>query len=235
MNDDLESLCFEGNFKAYPMLEDLVTFGQVSQLTILLKGEAGSGKSTYAEAYLAQGLSMGFPAIFLTTDVSPRQIEHDMSRFGWRISKCIENGAFRFIDGFSGRMGGRTRSRDIGFYNLDDVNELSIVISQALEGLVCARIVIDSLSTIMLHSDPNVVFRSLQALSGKLKQDGHSLVIILEEGVHDNRVMNMFSFFVDAIMEFKQKEDANGNIIHLVRLGRTRGSDAIHKWVEFKV
>ncbi len=228
-------MCFDGKFSAYPMIEDLVTFGQVSQLTILLKGVPGSGKSTYAEAFLAQGLSMGFPAIFLTTDVSPKQIEHDMSRFGWRINKCIEKDMFRFIDGYTGRMGGRIRSKDIAFYNLDDVNELSIVITQALEDLVCARVVIDSLSTIMLHSDPNVVFRALQALSGKLKQDGHSLLITLEEGVHDEKIVNMFSFFVDAIMEFKQKETEDGLINHYVRLGRTRGTDAIHKWIQFKI
>ena len=62
------------------MISDLVKFGQLTQVSYMLVGPLGSGKTTYAEAFLAEGIALGFPAVFVTTDVSPRVIRNDMSR-----------------------------------------------------------------------------------------------------------------------------------------------------------
>ncbi|MCK5151627.1 MAG: hypothetical protein KAQ65_07300, partial [Candidatus Thorarchaeota archaeon] len=106
MGDDKNSRSGKRDpMKVSPMIGDLVQFGQLTQLSYMLLGPLGAGKSTYAEAFLAEGLALGFPAVFVTTDVSPRVIRNDMSRYGWNIEEYENDGQFVFIDGYSERMG----------------------------------------------------------------------------------------------------------------------------------
>ncbi len=159
--------CMSKPVTAHPMIGDMVHFGQLTQLSYMLVGPLGSGKTTYAEAFLAEGLSLGFPAVFITTDVSPRVIRNDMSRHGWPIEACEKAGHFKFIDAYSERMGAPKTTAAFSLSKIDDISDLGITLSEALEKLVCARVVIDSLSTLILHSSPEALPRSIQRLSGQ--------------------------------------------------------------------
>ncbi|MFX0108275.1 MAG: RAD55 family ATPase, partial [Candidatus Hodarchaeota archaeon] len=188
---------------ARPMIGDLVKFGQLTQVSYMLLGPLGSGKTTYAEAFLHDGLKLGFPAVFVTTDVSPRVIRNDMSRHGWSIEDHEKNGQFVFIDGYSERMGAPKSSSTRSLARVDDISELGIVLSEVLEELVVARVVVDSLSTLILHSNPVTMPRSVQRLSGRVTQSSHSIMFILEEGVHEEKTYATFSYMTDAVLRFK--------------------------------
>jgi KaiC/GvpD/RAD55 family RecA-like ATPase len=220
--------------KAAPMISDLVKFGQLTQVSYMLVGPLGSGKTTYAEAFLAEGLSLGFPAVFVTTDVSPRVIRNDMSRHGWTIDEQEALGQFVFIDGYSERMGAPKVSPARSLTKVDDISELGIVLSEVLEPLVVARVVIDSLSTLILHSTPATMPRAVQRLSGRLKQNSHSIMYILEEGVHDEKDYATYSYLADAVIRFRI--DDSGLIPkHQLRMERMRGTDTSREWHDFTV
>ncbi|TFF94411.1 hypothetical protein EU546_04940 [Candidatus Thorarchaeota archaeon] len=217
-----------------PMLGDLVAFGQLTQVSIMLLGPIGSGKTTYAEAYLAEGLRLGFPAVFVTTDVSPRVIRNDMSRHGWSIEDYEESGQFVFIDGYSERMGAPKSRSSYSLAKVDDISELGIVLSDVLEELVVARVVIDSLSTLILHSNPAKMPRAVQRLSGRLKQGSHSIMYVLEEGVHDEKTYATFSYIADAVLRFRI-DDSDSGPSHYVRMERMRGTETSRSWNEFLI
>ncbi|MFW9850224.1 MAG: RAD55 family ATPase [Candidatus Thorarchaeota archaeon] len=220
--------------KVSPMIGDLVQFGQLTQLSYMLLGPLGSGKTTYAEAFLAEGLALGFPAVFVTTDVSPRVIRNDMSRYGWNIEEYENNGKFVFIDGYSERMGAPKIGSAPSLSKVDDISELGIVLSEVLEKLVVARIVIDSLSTLILHSNPETMPRAVQRLSGRIKQGSHSIMFILEDGVHDEKTYATFSYLADAVLRFKIEESGSKEM-HNIRMERMRGSDASREWHTFTI
>lgn len=217
-----------------PLIGDLVQFGQLTQLSYMLLGPLGSGKTTYAESFLAEGLSLGFPAVFVTTDVSPRVIRNDMSRYGWSIEEYEKNGQFVFIDGYSERMGAPKTGSARSLSKVDDISELGIVLSEVLEKLVVARVVIDSLSTLILHSNPETMPRAVQRLSGRIKQGSHSIMFILEDGVHEEKTYATFSYLADAVLRFKI-DDSGSQEIHNVRMERMRGSDASREWHPFTI
>jgi len=218
--------------KASPMISDLVKFGQLTQVSYMLVGPLGSGKTTYAEAFLAEGISLGFPAVFVTTDVSPRVIRNDMSRHGWTIEEQEAVGTFIFIDGYSERMGAPKAGSARSLAKVDDISELGIVLSEVLENLVVARVVIDSLSTLILHSSPATMPRAVQRLSGRITQSSHSIMYVLEEGVHDEKTYATFSYLADAVLRFRI--DDRGEIpIHQVRMERMRGTDTSREWHNF--
>lgn len=217
-----------------PTIEDLVSFGQLTQVSFMLLGPLGSGKTTYAEAYLAEGLRLGFPAVFVTTDVSPRVIRNDMNRYGWRIEEYEKKGQFVFIDGYSERVGAQKVGTSRTLSKLDDISELGIVLSEVLEDLVVARVVVDSLSTLILHSNPVKMPRSVQRLSGRVKDGSHSIMFILEEGVHDEKTYATFSYLADAVLRFKI-DDSKDKAIYSMRMERKRGSDTSREWHKFVI
>ncbi|MBD3406604.1 MAG: hypothetical protein GF411_10860 [Candidatus Lokiarchaeota archaeon] len=215
---------------AYPMISDLVKFGQLTQVSYMLLGPLGSGKTTYAEAFLAEGLKLGFPAVFVTTDVSPRVVRNDMSRHGWSVEEYELSSQFIFIDGYSERMGAPHTGASYSLSKIDDISELGIILFDALEGLVCARVVVDSLSTLILHSNPATMPRSMQRLSGRVTQNSHSIMFVLEEGVHDEKTYATFSYLADAVLRFKIEDNQ-----FCVRMDRMRGTDTSRDWHPFVI
>jgi KaiC/GvpD/RAD55 family RecA-like ATPase len=220
--------------RAHPMIGDLVKFGQLTQVSYMLVGPLGSGKTTYAEAFLSEGIEQGFPAIFVTTDVSPRVIRNDMSRHGWAIESQEESGQFVFIDGYSERMGAPQSGSVRSLVKVDDISELGIVLSEVLEDVVVARIVVDSLSTLILHSNPATMPRAVQRLSGRITQSSHSIMYVLEEGVHDEKTYATFSYLADAVLRFRI-DDAEPVPKYQVRMERMRGTETSREWHNFVI
>ena len=218
--------------RAHPMISDLVKFGQLTQVSYMLVGPLGSGKTTYAEAFLAEGIEQGFPAIFVTTDVSPRVIRNDMSRHGWATEAQEASGQFVFIDGYSERMGAPQTRSARSLVKVDDISELGIVLSEVLEDVVVARVVIDSLSTLILHSNPATMPKAIQRLSGRITQSSHSIMYVLEEGVHDEKTYATFSYLADAVLRFRIN-DAEPIPKHQVRMERMRGTETSREWHDF--
>ncbi|MFW9961144.1 MAG: RAD55 family ATPase [Candidatus Thorarchaeota archaeon] len=218
--------------RAHPMISDLVKFGQLTQVSYMLVGPLGSGKTTYAEAFLAEGIEQGFPAIFLTTDVSPRVIRNDMSRHGWATEAQETSGQFVFIDGYSERMGAPKTGSARSLAKVDDISELGIVLSEVLEDVVVARVVIDSLSTLILHSNPATMPKTIQRLSGRITQSSHSIMYVLEEGVHDEKTYATFSYLADAVLRFRIN-DSEPVPKHQVRMERMRGTETSREWHDF--
>jgi KaiC/GvpD/RAD55 family RecA-like ATPase len=216
------------------MIGDLVRFGQLTQVSYMLLGPLGSGKTTYAEAFLYDGLQLGFPAVFVTTDVSPRVVRNDMSRHGWSVDAYEKSGQFVFIDGYSERMGAPGSSSTRSLSKVDDISELGIVLSEVLDKLVVARVVVDSLSTLILHSSPVTMPRAVQRLSGRVTQSSHSIMFVLEEGVHDEKTYATFSYMADAVLRFRL-EEADPVPIHKIRMERMRGTETSRVWHDFVI
>ncbi|NHI83621.1 MAG: hypothetical protein EAX81_04905 [Candidatus Thorarchaeota archaeon] len=219
---------------AKPMIGDMVTFGQLTQVSYMLVGPLGSGKTTYAEAFIADGLRLGFPGVFITTDVSPRVIRNDMSRHGWTVDEYEDSGKLVFIDGYSERMGAAKSGSALSLAKVDDISELGIVLSDVLLNLVVARVVIDSLSTLILHSNAETMPRAVQRLSGRVTQSSHSIMYVLEEGVHDEKTYATFSYLADAVLRFKV-DDSKEEPIHKVRMERMRGTETSRTWHDFVI
>ncbi|MFW9845743.1 MAG: RAD55 family ATPase, partial [Candidatus Thorarchaeota archaeon] len=116
----------------------------------------------------------------------------------------------------------------------DDISELGIVLSEVLDKLVVARVVVDSLSTLILHSNPLTMPQAVQRLSGRVTQSSHSIMFVLEEGVHEEKVYATFSYMADAVLRFKIEETSDVPA-HKVRMERMRGTDTSRTWNDFVI
>jgi KaiC/GvpD/RAD55 family RecA-like ATPase len=155
-----------------------------------------------------------------------------MSRHGWPVEEYEDEDKLVFIDGYSERMGAPKSGNARSLAKVDDISELGIVLSEVLEELVVARIVVDSLSTLILHSTPAAMPRAVQRLSGRITQSSHSIMYILEDGVHDEKTYATFSYLADAVLRFRV-DDSGEAPKHLVRMERMRGTETSRIWHEF--
>jgi KaiC/GvpD/RAD55 family RecA-like ATPase len=75
---------------------------------------------------------------------------------------------------------------------------------------------IDSLSTILMYSNIQVVFRFLHVLTGRIKASGTLGIYVVDSGVHNETEITTLKQLCDGVIEIKSENDAN--LIRIVGL-----------------
>ena len=177
----------------------------------ILVGPPLSGKKQLLYNYMLEGLKNKEPVIFLSTDISPEEIKKEL------VKNKIFYGPFvkilRFIDCFSHQAGNQVQDttdtkRISGPLAL---NEISIALAQ-LEAEFYRinpkhRIIFDSLSTVLMYSNPQMVGRFLQVLIAKIKNAGGSILFTLEQGMHKPQDIITIEHLMNAIIHIKHEKD----------------------------
>jgi KaiC/GvpD/RAD55 family RecA-like ATPase len=91
-----------------------------------------------------------------------------------------------------------------------------------------------SQNLVSLHANPETMPRAVQRLSGRIKQGSHSIMFILEDGVHEEKTYATFSYLADAVLRFRI-EDSERKQEHSIRMERMRGSDTSRDWHTFTI
>src|SRR5258705_5372346 len=66
--------------------------------TTLISGTAGSGKTVFAVHFLAAGIELGEPGVFVTFEESAADVRANMLSFGWDLTAWEEQGKLAFVD-----------------------------------------------------------------------------------------------------------------------------------------
>jgi len=147
-------------------LDDLMDGGFRENTINLIYGGPGVGKTTFALQYSLFGLDRGEKVIYVSFEMSEKQIIRDCSDIGWgAIKKYIDDGDLKIIHIFG---------EDLGFPSLD----ISEMIKKSLPG-PNPRIVIDPFTYPTFYSD-NEKRKSLSTIFQDLRTFG-TTVVVLEE------------------------------------------------------
>ncbi|HLC51148.1 MAG TPA: RAD55 family ATPase [archaeon] len=206
-------------------LDKHIEGGYPKNASIVLIGPPGCGKSTIAQQFVVEGLKNRQPVIYVAFDSSPEEITDSLQRFG-----KVEKEKLKFIDGYSWRIGESGGENKIG--DLSNINELNITVGdvlRSLNGAPVKRGVFDSLSTLLLYADPTLVIKFIPVITAKIKTAGYNLVMILEEGVHDPRILSTVSYVVDGSISFKIEENKR-----YLRVDKMKGTKHSLEWLEFE-
>ncbi|MEW6329031.1 MAG: RAD55 family ATPase [Candidatus Micrarchaeota archaeon] len=188
-------------------LDDLIGGGLRDDANILLMGPPGQEKTLFALQFVNEGLTIRQPCVYLTTDVSPAEVESKAGEFGWNFPKFTGNGLW-FVDCYSWALGAKSAQRkDIMVPGPSALNDLSIGLAQALQEAykpaLKSRVVFQSLSTLLLYNNPDIVFRFTQVIGARLKSAQATTLFMLDTGMHDERVLVTLKHLVDLIIEMK--------------------------------
>jgi KaiC/GvpD/RAD55 family RecA-like ATPase len=197
----------------------------------LLIGPPLAGEKSIIYNYLQKSLEGGDPVVFVSTDKSPEDMKRDMLQMKLFVTKFETAKLLKYIDCYSKQTD--ESIKDTGCIRRISgplaLNEISIALSDIEREFIrmsqTHRVIFNSLSTVLMYSNPQTVGRFLQVIIARVKKAGGSILLTLEEGMHDEKVIITIEHLMDAIIHVKKEE---GKV--LVRADGVPGAEG---WSEF--
>lgn len=178
---------------------------------LLISGPPLTGKRSLALDILADGVDDGESAVIVTTKDGAESVLQDFSnRTAYKgapvaVVDCVTRQQ-RIEDV-------RSLSRIKYTSSPDDMTGIGINFSEFLEAFYETqeiennRVVLNSLSTLLMYSDLETVFRFLHVFTGRIQSvDGLGLFCI-EEPTHDNQTVNTLKQLFDGIVTTSENAD----------------------------
>jgi KaiC/GvpD/RAD55 family RecA-like ATPase len=140
--------------------------------------------------FLYQGLKVNQPAILIATDRSPEEIRIEALKRNQVFSR-FEESLMRWIDVYSLSAGmspdeNPAVNRVSSYLSLYDITvSASIFQSQFYRMNQAHRLVLDSLSTLIMKNNSQTVMRFLKVITEKTKKAGGTSVFVMKSGLYD--------------------------------------------------
>jgi circadian clock protein KaiC len=208
-----------------PGMDEMIGGGIVAGDAVMLTGPAGSGKSTIATQFIAEGLREGETAVIAVFEEYPEDYLARANARDSEVGRMIKGGKLELI---------YLRPLDLS------VDEALAAILEAVKRLGATRIVIDSLSGFEVALAPTFRedFReSLYRLVGTLTATGVTVFMTAEvpEGFADARFTSeKVSFITDEIIVQRYVE-IEGELLRVMAVIKVRGSDHSHEFRVYKI
>ena len=208
-----------------PGLDEMIGGGVVAGDAVMLSGPAGSGKSTVATQFIAEGLRQGENGVIAVFEEYPEDYLARADARDSKVGAMIKSGKLELI---------YLRPLDLS------VDETLAAILEAVQRLGASRIVIDSLSGFEVALAPTFRedFReSLYRLVGTLTATGVTVFMTAEvpEGFDDARFTSeQVSFITDEIIVQRYVE-IEGELLRVMAVIKVRGSDHSHEFRLYEV
>jgi circadian clock protein KaiC len=155
---------------------DIIAKGGIPKnRTTLISGTAGSGKTVFAVHFLAAGIELGEPGVFVTFEEAAADIRKNMQSFGWDLAQWEEEGKLTFVDASPDPLIDTVEAG--GF----DLGALVARIENAVRKVKATRVSVDSLGAVFSQfSDQSMVRGELFRIASALKGMGVTAVLTAE-------------------------------------------------------
>ncbi|MCK5561192.1 MAG: hypothetical protein KAJ51_11380 [Thermoplasmata archaeon] len=213
-------------------IDDLLYGGFPPNSNILVYGPPYTGKLTFINNFIVQGLRKGVPAVFILTDKTPDELKDSLKVMLPKIEAIEKKGLLKYVDAFSKSMGLDTDNPNaIYIENTTDMEEISMAVSNIQKTLPADiayhKTAFYTLSTIMRYSDPMSTFRFLQILSSRNKRARAASVYCLDQGMFNESDVQTLKSLMGGVLEFK-KEDVK-TFLRVEGIGDVRTP----RWIEY--
>ena len=208
-----------------PGLDDIMGGGIPSGDALILAGPAGSGKTTFATQFVAEGLRNREPGIIVVFEEYPEEYLARAKARNGDIDQMIRDGRLKLI---------YLRPLDLS------VDETLAEILEGVEAIGAQRVVIDSLSGFEVALAPTFRedFReSLYRLVGALTATGVTVFMTIETtGAHSDMgfTTERVSFVTDDII-VQRFVEISGELRRVLAVVKMRGSEHSHEFRTFEI
>ncbi|ELZ86060.1 hypothetical protein C453_09593 [Haloferax elongans ATCC BAA-1513] len=181
---------------------------------LLISGPPLTGKRALALDILAAGTEKGEGAVIVTTKDGAERVLNDYAK---RID--YEGKPVSVVDCVTRQQGvGDVRDDERVKYTSSpvDMTGIGIKLSEVLQeyyqqrGLEQNRIMLHSLSTLLMYADLQTVFRFLHVFTGRIQSVGGLGLFAIDADAHDDRTMNTIKQLFDGIIT--THEDAEPDV-----------------------
>lgn len=197
-------------------LDEVIQGGFPRERTILVTGGPGSAKTTFAMQFLCAGArEFDEPGIYVTLGESPQNIMENLAGFGLGIEELVKEKKIVFLD-----LSLLAGSKKV------DIDILKNSLATAVKEIGAKRIVIDSITQMVIHLGEDEIRAKLADFS-KFSQEFACSTIFISElplGKQGISVFGVEEFIVDGviILHNTQKGDVRVRGLEVLKM---RGTD----------
>ncbi|OAQ51180.1 recombinase RecA [Natrinema mahii] len=179
---------------------------------VLVAGPPLTGKRRIAFDILASGATRGDGSIVVTTKDSAD-----------KVLESLDDHVGEGVEPDIGVVDCVTKQRGIGTIDDDprikyasspvDMTGIGIKLSEFLQefyearGLTQNRVLLHSVSTLLMYSDLQTVFRFLHVFTGRIQSADAMGVYVIDSTAHDDQTMNTLKQLFDAVVELEETAD----------------------------
>ncbi len=203
--------------------------------SVMIVGDAGSGKSVLCQQLAHRYLNQGKPCIYITYDCFPDEVRKNMQSFGWDISQHEQNENFVFVDCYSSTAG-KTSQEKYSAKQAFSLWELGTAISTAMNKVnqKSYRVFLDSTAPLFTRVDSSKVIQFLQDRAAQIRGDNGIFFFIVGKGTLQEDLRRKLEEIVDCIIEFDVAEERT-QTARRMRIRKMRGRSFSDRWISFKI
>ncbi|MCZ2855753.1 MAG: PKD domain-containing protein [Candidatus Bathyarchaeota archaeon] len=203
--------------------------------SVMIVGDAGSGKSVFCQQLVNTYLKQGKPCIYVTYDCFPSEIKENMKSLGWNTSKYEQDETLLFVDCYSS-IAGVTDQEKHHVEKPFELSELGIALSIAMEESKqkSTRIFLDSTVPLFTRLDPANVAEFLQDRIAKIKGENGVFFFTIGKGTVEHGLTRRLEEIVDCIIELDRHEKMVDRERRM-RVNKLRGRSFHHEWISFRI
>ena len=194
-----------------PRLDDLLLGGVPFGSNVSVYGPAYVGKEVIVNAFMAEGLRKGVPAIFIITDKTPSDLREEMKFVLPGYDVYEQKGLVKYIDAYSRSMGSEDKD-PYTTYLMEPTDYEAIlkatddIAKEFKKNHEYYRLSFRSVSTLIAYLDPATMFKFLQPFAGRRKRDKAVAMYVLEKGMHGDQEIQMLGSIMDGSVEIKVEQ-----------------------------
>jgi KaiC/GvpD/RAD55 family RecA-like ATPase len=205
-------------------LDSLLKGGFPEKASVLLIGAPKSGKTIFGMQYLFQGLINNEYGIYIVTNNFPEELMKGFEKFG-KLDEILKKKLIRFVDCYSFHAGIEKENTTfiIRVNGPTALSEIGIVISEIIKQIPKGskiRVLLDSVSTLLLFNPPKQIANFVQQLNSKIKAANATSVFIVEEGMHDEKDITTLNSLLDLMICLKKEKGKD--LIEVTGVGARR-------------
>lgn len=152
-------------------LDDLIEGGFPANRVILVRGQAGTGKTTLGLQFLMEGVERSEPGVLVSVDQKPQHVIEEAAQFGWDLAEASARGMLSVLDAsryFSA-------ARDKGRF---DPRQVASDLTGQARHIGAKRMVIDSLTALVPDGSDSEVHEFLRSLFFSLEDSLGCTVVV---------------------------------------------------------
>jgi len=179
-------------------LDIIMEGGYPNPGNVMLVGPTGNEKAGLA-FHFAASASKKENVIIIAADSRPETIEKKAATMGMDLKG--EN--IFFIDCYSQTLGNKGEQevdeRHISVQGPGALNDISLSLRELITKSAGKklRVIIFSLSTLVLYNPKDSIIKFLQVIEGRLKSNEATTMYLVEEGVHDKQLLSLMEHGMD--------------------------------------
>ena len=187
-------------------LDEALKGGFVRPSNLMIAGAPFCGKKELALKMVNYGLETNEGAIYVSTSQTAEETRLHWLNYGLK-PLWEENGQVQFVDCYSKMLGVQCSDTPSirRIPSLLDFTKLNVTIAQLCSDFILkkmpTRMILDSISSLLIYSSLQTVMRFLHIFTGKLRKQNVLSFFLIEEGTHDENTFNLLKTFSNGIIK----------------------------------